>query len=244
MKTKYLEFVNEALKHLPPPSDEETHAALKGMTFQEKMKAIKKNNLGEEFYPTKEEIKNEISKSKSLMEQISLCDNYKLDKKFYPVKEMLKEISKSNNEKFDFSLNLSKYFDKFNIFNISNKVRMLFFYMLTLNKLDISFNKNLKLITDFQKIIDDTCKKYIIGKHLSNITHNEMEKIHKVLCALEDIKYYLRFINSPVLRNMINYYKNELAHRYQIQKNDEKFNLYSQGIKKVMELIPYLNNRG
>ena len=56
MKTKYLQFLNEELKHLPPPSDDETHAALKGMTFQEKMKAIKKNNLGEEFYPTKEEI--------------------------------------------------------------------------------------------------------------------------------------------------------------------------------------------
>lgn len=88
---KYLEFLNEELKHLPPPPDEDTYE----IPPLERIKLIRNKKLDQRFYPTDEEIFNDI-KNLSIEDRLNLFI-FDLDDKFYPTdKEISKLLSKKN----------------------------------------------------------------------------------------------------------------------------------------------------
>lgn len=118
MKIRYCDFINEELKHLPPPSDEETLS----IPIEQRMYYIKQGKLDQKYYPTTKEIiesfkdnlqkflnfhrRHEIpidsddnvkfikSKLKELnvIDRLKTCQSYELDDKIFISDEEIKEI--------------------------------------------------------------------------------------------------------------------------------------------------------
>ena len=60
----YYTFLNEELKHLPPPTDKETEEGLKEYDALKRLELCIKNNLDKKYYPSQEEIFNEFKSMK------------------------------------------------------------------------------------------------------------------------------------------------------------------------------------
>ena len=77
----YQDFLNEELKHLPPPTDDETAEGIKDMDLFRRLDAIEKYNLDKKYYPTDQEIKNGLNKIYSVRDTLDKCIRYDLNPK-------------------------------------------------------------------------------------------------------------------------------------------------------------------
>ena len=63
----YKEFINEELKHLPPPSDEDTFEELNSKSVLRRLQICKRNNLNKKFYPSNQEIYDALKNENSMI---------------------------------------------------------------------------------------------------------------------------------------------------------------------------------